>query len=215
MLKMCVEGVLFGDLLYRGRNYLHVLMTLRGHLLSSNFCKGAWRKLTQLWPSLIAQLCFSVTLWSSVLAKDTEYTANVCPPSLPPSSPDSAEHCPHKIIQSNISSTLAGGKCMTPWWLSEVPLQPVLFWFFNIFHAWICGFSQQLDFLEHAVPVKHIQLHMQTWRQNNLYEQIVSDVTSQVTFITIHMKYWNLWMHAFVFSYIQHVKLSLQRERTL
>lgn len=95
------------------------------------------------------------------------------------------------------------------------PLQPVLFWFFSFFHAWMCRFSQQLDFLEHAVPAKCIQLHMQIQRQNNLCEQILSDVTSQVTFITIHMKYWNLRMYAFVFNYIQPVKLSLQRESTV
>lgn len=93
------------------------------------------------------------------------------------------------------------------------PLQPVLFWLFIIFHAQMCGFSRQLDFLQHAVPAKRVQLHVQTQRQNNLYEQLLSNVTSQVTFITIHMKYWNLRMYAFVFSYIQPMKLSLQRER--
>lgn len=95
------------------------------------------------------------------------------------------------------------------------PLQPVLFLLFSIFHTQMWGFSQQLDFLEHALPAKRVQLYMQTQRQNNLYEQLLSGVTSQVTFITIHMKYWNLWMYAFVFNYIQLVKLSLQRESTL
>ena len=102
------------------------------------------------------------------------------------------------------------------WALLNSLLTWIILWFFNIVHAWTCVFSQQLDFLEHAVPTKHIQLYMQTHRQNNLYEQILSDITSQITFITIHMKYRHLRFRVFVLSsYVQYVRPSLQRESTL
>lgn len=111
---------------------------------------------------------------------------------LPSLSPRLCRASPSQNYSGNVCITPAGGKCLSTWWPPEVTW--IILGFFNIFHAWTSIFSQQLDFVEHEVPAKHIQLYKQTHRQNNRYEQTWSDITSQITFITIHIKYVNIWI---------------------